>query len=598
MSRPLTRAEVDPEQTWNLDDLFSSEAAWLREVESIAAAIETVARHQGRLHDVKSLLVCLDAQDALWARLQPAYLYAYLRNASDGTDPAAQAALARVASLEAQVNAGCSFVNSEILLLPDGTIEAFLRDEPLLAVHRTSLEDALAVKPHMLAAETEKVLSSLGEVLSAPFSTYSRSKSSDLRFAPFTGRDGAAHPNSFNLYEFTYESHPDVAVRRAAWKSFCEGLVAYKNTYAATLATEITKNVVLARARRYPDAEHFLLQDHKVSFEMYRNILDIVRSEVAPHMRRYAQLRRRVLGLDHLLFCDIKAPLDPDYNPPLTFEEAGALIREAVQPMGEAYGELIHNALTRRWVDRVDNVGKSSGAFCAPPYGHHPFILVTWANSMRDAFVLAHELGHAGHFAFAGQHQRFVNREPAMPFIEAPSIMNEMLLARHILARSQDQRMRRWIIMQVLGTYHHNFVTHLLEGLLQRQLYARAEAGEAVTASLLCTLKKGILEDFWGDAVRIDDDASLTWMRQPHYYFGLYSYTYSVGLIAATALAERARNEGPQVFADWLEVLKAGGTQKPLDLFKRVGLDLSTPDPIRSAVRYVGELVDELERSF
>lgn len=185
-----------------------------------------------------------------------------------------------------------------------------------------------------------------------------------------------------------------------------------------------------------------------------------------------------------------------------------------------------------------------------------------------------------------------------MPFIEAPSIMNEMLLARHILAGSQDQRMRRWVIMQVLGTYHHNFVTHLLEGELLRQLYARAEAGEAVTANLLCTLKQAILQEFWGGAVRIDAEASLTWMRQPHYYLGLYPYTYSVGLIAATALAERAHNEGPQVFTDWLEVLKAGGTQKPLDLFKRVGLDFSTPDPIRSAVRYVGALVDELERSF
>lgn len=359
MSRPLTRAEVDPEQTWNLGDLFASEPAWLVEVESIAAAVETVARHQGRLHDSRSLLACLDARDALWARLEPAYLYAHLRNASDGTDPAGQSALARVDRLEAEVNAGCSFVDSEILSLPDGTIEAFLRDEPLLAVHRTSLEDALAVKPHKLTAETEKVLSSLGEVLSAPYATYSRSKSSDLRFAPFTARDGVEHPNSFNLYESTYEGHPDVAIRRAAWKSFCQGLVSYKNTYASTLATEITKNVVLSRARQYPSAEHFLLQDHKISFEMYRSILDIVRSEIAPHMRRYAQLRRRVLGLDHLLFCDIKAPLDPGYNPPLTFEEAGNLIREAVRPMGQAYGEMIHNALTRRWVDRVDNVGTS-----------------------------------------------------------------------------------------------------------------------------------------------------------------------------------------------------------------------------------------------
>jgi oligoendopeptidase F len=254
--------------------------------------------------------------------------------------------------------------------------------------------------------------------------------------------------------------------------------------------------------------------------------------------------------------------------------------------------------LEQRWVDRADNIGKSSGAFCATPYGVHPYILMTWADTMRNVFVLTHELGHGAHFGLAMKHQRYVNTRPAMPFVEAPSIMHEMLLARHILAQSSDARMRRSVIMQVLGTYHHNFVTHLLEAELQHRVYAQAEAGQAVTAQLLNQCKGEILAGFWGDAVEIDDGARMTWMRQPHYYLGLYPYTYSVGLVAATAVAGLVADEGAPAVQRWLQVLKAGGTMKPMELLQLAGIDLSSPAPIRAAVAYVGSLVNELEGAF
>jgi oligoendopeptidase F len=213
-------------------------------------------------------------------------------------------------------------------------------------------------------------------------------------------------------------------------------------------------------------------------------------------------------------------------------------------------------------------------------------------------FTLAHELGHAAHFGLAMKHQRYVNLRPAMPFVEAPSIMHEMLLARHILARSDDRRTRRSVIMQLLGTYHHNFVTHLLEAELQHRVYGMAESGQAVTATLLNRCKGGILQEFWGDAVAIDDGARMTWMRQPHYYMGLYPYTYSVGLVAATAMAQKIAHEGAGAVQRWLQVLKAGGTGKPLELMQLAGVDLGSEAPIRSAVAYVGSLIDELELAF
>ena len=599
MQSRLVRTDVPVEMTWDLGDLFASTTQWEAEFEALDAARSEVDPYRGRLGDSAAMLShCLDTMEMLQQRFMRVSTFAYLRNAQDGTNPQYQAAMARINALGARLAASLAFVDSETLQLSDGTVERFLQEDSGLAAHRVHLETLLETRPHRLSADTEGVLASLGEVLGAPYMIYNRSKASDIQFAPFTDSHGAERANSVNLYESTYESHPDAGVRRAAWTSFSAGLKAYNNTYAATFATEIKKNVVMARLRNYRSTEDYLLQPHKVPVALYTNILQIIRTELAPHMQRYARLRRRVLGLDRLLYCDIKAPLDAEFEPHVPYEEACRTILESMEVMGPEYVQFVRTALTERWVDRADNVGKSSGAFCSSPYGVHPYILVTWADTTRNVFTLAHELGHAAHFGLAMKHQRFVNTRPAMPFIEAPSIMHEMLLARHILAGSTDPRTRRSVIMQLLGTYHHNFVTHLLEAELQHRVYALSEAGQAVTATLLNGCKGEILQEFWGDAVDIDDGARMTWMRQPHYYMGLYPYTYSVGLVASTAMATLVAAEGSSAVQRWLQVLKAGGTLKPLELMQLAGIDMSSPAPIRSAVAYVGSLIDELELAF
>lgn len=297
-------------------------------------------------------------------------------------------------------------------------------------------------------------------------------------------------------------------------------------------------------------------------------------------------------------YSDLKAPLDPEFNPKTTYEEAKSVILEALKVMGPEYTEIMEKGLNDRWVDLADNVGKATGLFCSSPYGVHPYILITWTDTMRGAFVLAHELGHAGHFYLAGKYQSLFNTRPSTYFVEAPSTINELLLANHLMRSTDDKRMKRWVITQLLGTYYHNFVTHLLEGEYQRRVYALAEAGTPLTASVLTQQKHEALENFWGDAVTLDEGAGLTWMRQPHYYMGLYPYTYSAGLTVSTAVAKRIQEEGKPAVDSWLEVLKAGGTLKPLDLIKKAGVDMSKPDAIREAVAFVGSLVDELEKSY
>lgn len=599
MQTRLSRAEVPVETTWSLGDLFADEVAWEADYQAADEARLALGVYQGQLSGgAQKLLACLDAVESLQTRVMRVATFAHLRNAQDGTNPQHQAAMARVSALQARVGAGTAFVDSEILAFPDGLLEQFMAAEPGLAGFERMLNDLLELRPHRLGADTERVLASLGDVLNAPYMIYNRSKAGDMQFAPFTDAAGTVYANSVNGFESNFETHSDTSVRRSAWASFSAGLKAYNQTYSATFATEVNKNVVMARLRGYRSTEAYLLQPHKIPHTVYSNILDIIQAELAPHMQRYARLRRRVLGLDRLLYCDIKAPLDPAFNPHMSYEDGCRLILDSLAVMGPDYCDFARQAMEQRWVDRADNIGKSSGAFCASPYGVHPYILITWSNTMRNVFTLAHELGHGGHFGLAMRHQRYVNTRPAMPFVEAPSIMNEMLLAQHILGRSQETRMRRSVIMQVLGTYHHNFVTHLLEAELQRQVYALAESGGSITAAVLNERKGRILAKFWGDTVEIDEGARMTWMRQPHYYMGLYPYTYSVGLVASTAMSLLVQKEGQAAVQRWLEVLRAGGTRKPLELMQLAGIDMHSPQPIHDAVAYVGRLIDELEGSF
>ncbi|MBU8684969.1 oligoendopeptidase F [Bacillus haynesii] len=593
------RSEVPQELTWNLTDLFYSYEAWEDALVKIEEDLISIGSFKGRLHEGADVLLdCLILQEKLLERLVRAAAYTHLRKSEDLTNPVNQADASRMAALRAKLNAGLSFIQSEILEFPENQVETYIKSEKGLEPFSKMLMEIIERKPYKLAPETEKALAVLGEVHDAPYKIFGMAKLADMQFSSIQDRNGNELANSFALYEGKYMFSPDTHIRRTAFDSFTNTLQTYKNTIAAIYETEVKKQVSMSRLRGYESVTHMLLQPQSVTLEMYHNQLDVIKNELAPHMRKYAALKKRVLDLDEMRFCDLQAPLDHDFSPKTTFEQAGRMILDALQVMGTEYAEVMETALTERWIDLADNIGKSTGAFCSSPYGVHPFILMTWTDTMRDAFTLAHELGHAGHFYFANRKQRIMNVRPSLYFIEAPSTMNEMLLAQHLFSKTNDPKMKRWVINQLMGTYYHNFVTHLLEGEYQRRVYELAEQGCALTASVLSEQTTAVLSEFWGSGVKLDEGAGLTWMRQPHYYMGLYPYTYSAGLTASTIVSQQIKEEGRPAVDRWLNVLKAGGTMKPLDLLKHAGVDMSTDQPVRQAVAYVGTLVDELEKLY
>ncbi|WP_121615599.1 oligoendopeptidase F [Virgibacillus halodenitrificans] len=594
--KSLDRSEVTMDETWDLTDLFINHAAWEKELDAIQKEITSVTQYKGKVSESAStLLSCITDFEKYQNRLVLVATYANLKASADGTDPSNQRDSAKVSAALSAISTKISFVQSELLELEPTTVENYLRELSALLPYKKMLEDILEKKKHILSSEVEETLAALGEVHDAPYMIYQRSKSADMHFSPISMKDGSDLPMSAALYEDKYELSADPSVRRKAYQSFIHTLEQYKNTYAATYATEVSKQVTMSRLRSYDSVTDMLLHSQQVTKEMYHQQLDVIQDKLAPHMQRYAKLKKEKLGLDKLHYYDLKAPLDPAFNPETNYEEAKEIILEALQVMGPEYSKIMEDALTNRWVDRANNNGKASGAFCSSPYGVHPYILVTWTDMMRGAFILAHELGHAGHFYLAGKNQAFINTRPSTYFVEAPSTLNELLLAEHLLSKTKDSRMRSWIITQLLGTYYHNFVTHLLEGEFQRKVYQLAEEGTPLTANVLSEQKLLTLGNFWGNAVEFDEGAGLTWMRQPHYYMGLYPYTYSAGLTVSTAVAQQIKSEGKPAVDRWLDVLKAGGTEKPLHLIKQAGVDMSKPDAINQAVNYVASLIDELE---
>jgi oligoendopeptidase F len=599
MAERLARSEVPVDETWRLDDMFQSMEAWEAELAAVERIIPQVAEFQGRLGDGASVLrKCYETVELLARRFEKISTYAYLRFSEDGTNPVGQELMGRTMAAQARLDSAIAFMRPEILSLPDGTIEGYFSEEPGLETFRRRLELILSDRPYVLSAETETAIAALREVLDAPEMVYEWTKTSDISFEPAVDSEGHEVPVSFATYEEILEVSPDAALRRSAYTSFSRGLARYQNALAGTFAAEVKKNVALARIRGYESATHMFLHQQEVPVEVYHNLLDVIEEGLAPHMRRYVDLRRRVLGLDKIMYCDIEAPLDPDFMPEISYEEGARLIIDSVAVMGAEYADIIRVALEDRWIDRADNIGKSTGAFCTSTYDVHPYILATWGESMRSVFTIAHELGHAVQSVLASSNQRFVNVEPSLVFIEAPSTLNELLLAEHILESADDFRMRRWVLMQLLGTYYHNFVRHLLEAELVKRIYAHAEAGRPITAALLSAEKGDILESYWDGVVEIDDGAKLTWMRQPHYYAGLYSYTYSAGLTCATVVAQSVREEGSRAAERWVNVLKQGGSMAPLELMKTAGVDLEDAATIGDAVNYVGRIVDEVDGGF
>lgn len=586
------RKDVPVNETWDLSLIFAAEADFEAAVEKAKALADTLEKtYKNALTTPESIAECLALYEELEILLYQTTSYTSLAVSVDYTDTEAQKKDAKMTALAAEIGSRLSFIESEIADAPEELIRAAM-DKTGRAKHY--LAEILREKPHRLSAETEKVLAALRPVFNAPYDIYHMTKLADMKFGSFTV-NGREYPLGYSLFEDEYEYEADTDVRRAAFRAFSDKLREYENTTAATYNTYLTQQRIMAKQRGFADMfEADLFTDH-VTREMYDRQIDLITEKLAPAMRRYARLVGKMNKLDRVTFADLKLPLDAEFDPRVTIGESREYVRSALSVLGQDYADMVDEAYDKRWIDFARNVGKETGGFCSSPYGCNSYILLSWNNRMADVFTIAHELGHAGHFRLCNGAQSLFDTNVSGYLIEAPSTMNELLLAQDLLRKNTDKRFRRWVLSSLIGhTYYHNFVTHLREAWYQREAMNIIEQGGAVNAETLSGIFRKNLETFWGDAVELTEGCELTWMRQPHYYMGLYSYTYSAGLTLATQAALNIAAEGESAVARWRAMLEAGSTRDPLGLAAIAGIDLSTPDALEHTIAYISDIIDEI----
>lgn len=588
----MLRHEVPVDETWDLTLMYKDEAAIYEDVEKMQSiSREIVDNYRGKLSQASVICACMEKYEALAVMMSCLENYAELVVSVDYYNSHNQELSSKIAQAVAKVRSETSFVRSEILTQSEDVLFEAISN----AKHgRLYLMDMARMQPHMLHPEAEKLLAAMAQTVAAPYEVYNNLKLADMQFDNFEV-NGKSYPLGYSLFEDDYEYEPDTAIRRKAFEAFSKKIKAYENGTACAYNAYLQHEKLMADLRGFDSIWEKDLFDQKVTMEMYNRQIDLIMEKLAPHMRKYAKYIQRIHGLDRMTYADLKLPVDPSYCPPVTIEESKDYIEKGLAILGEDYLDIVRTGYKERWVDFAKNQGKSTGGFCCTPYGKTAFILLDWNEKMSDVFTLAHEYGHAGHFMLCNEAQSVFDTEVSTYFVEAPSTMNELLMGHYLLKTNEDPRFRRWVLSNMVSnTYYHNFVTHLLEAAYQREVYRIIDQGGSVQAETLSKIMMDVLKQFWGDAVELNEGAELTWMRQPHYYMGLYSYTYSAGLTVATQMCKRIEKEGQTAVEDWKKVLLAGGTLDPVGLAALGGVDITTDDALLDTIETIGAYIDEI----
>ena len=589
------RKDVPLEETWDLTLLFRNREEYEEERAKARRKAEEIRALKGTINTAEMINKAVDLYQEYYVSLSLVLNYSELASSVDYYDQKAQEDYGWDRMLLSELEGMTSFLKDEISSNSEEVLrEAAEKSES----NRTFISDILREKPHRLKEEGEEILSLLSPILETPYETYNMAKLADMTFPSFTV-EGKTYPLGYSLFEDDYQYEKDEGIRRTAFKEFSSVIRKYENTTASLYNAQCRKEKILSSLKGFDSVFDYLLFPQKVTREMYDRQIDLIMDKLSPHMRRYARLKKKVLGLKEMTYPDLLVPLDSDYSPSVTWKECEDYALEGLSVLGEDYLATVREAFSNRWFDRARNQGKSTGGFCASPYRKGSFILLSWNGRMSDVFTAVHELGHAGHFKAASENQSILDNDVSSYFVEAPSTINELLLAHSLLKRSDDRRFKGWVLDNIINnTYYHNFVTHLLEAAYQREVYRIIDQGGSVQADTLKSIYKGVLEKFWGDDVVLTEGAELTWMRQPHYYMGLYSYTYSAGLTIATEVVKRIEREGEKAVEDWKSVLASGSTLTPLELAKKAGVDISTSAPLLDTIETIGGYITSLEEIF
>lgn len=589
------RVEVPEADQWDLASLFPSDEQWEVGFAQFEKEIEGYAEYRGKLGEspakLKEFLEFDREIERLGERLG---IYAFLKTAEDQANSTYQALVGRFQNVAVKAGQLASFVQPEILALPDEQMKPLLESEEL-AEFRLLLDRIVRYRPHTLNDSEEELLAMQGEMAATANRVFGQLNDADLKFGDVENEDGqAVELTNSNFSQFLIS--PSREVRKAAFHQYYDQFEAHENTLAATLAGSIHGDVYYARVRKHESSLASALFPDNVSQSVYDNLVGSVRKHL-PAVYNYLDIRRRKMGLDDLHHYDTYVPILADLKQDRSWAEATETVIASLAPLGEEYCSALKQGLEGRWCDRYPNQGKQSGAFSCGSFDADPYILMNYKRTvLNDMFTLTHEAGHSMHSYYSAKHQPFQYYNYTIFVAEVASTFNEQLLTHYLLETSTDDRFKAYLINHEVDSLRATIVRQTMFAEFEKTTHEMAEAGEPLTVESFKSVYKALLEDYFGPDFVIDDQLALECFRIPHFYRAFYVYKYATGLSAAVALSRRVLNGGEQELKDYLSFLKSGCSQDPLDLLKEAGVDMTTPEPVETALTYFGELVEQLDK--
>lgn len=592
MNQLPKRKDTPSEHRWNLEDLFPNQQAWDKEYQMVKEDLKKIGRFESKLNDPAAIKKCFELEDQISLHTERLYVYANMKHHEDMADPTYQALSDKSKKLSVEASEAMSFISPEILSLSDEQLHKLV-ENPELSSYKRTLEEMIRQKQHVLSKSEEALLAQVGNLSQAPGTIYGMLNNADLKFPKVENEQGEEIELTHGRYIQFLESK-DRKVRKQAFETMYSTYAKQKNTIAATLAANVTKNIFYAKARKYPSTLEMSLFGDNIKKEVYTNLIDAIH-ESLPLMHRYMELRRKLLKVDELHMYDLFAPLVEEYKMDITYPEATQMVKESLKPLGDDYLNVLQEGFDNRWIDIYENEGKRNGAYSWGAFGTHPYVLLNHKDNLNSMFTLTHEMGHALHSYLSDANQPYRYAQYTIFLAEVASTLNEALLMDHMLKKSTDQKEKMYLLTYYMDQFRTTVFRQTMFAEFEKIIHEKAEQGESLTPQLLSQIYYDLNVLYYGKDMVVDQDIEMEWARIPHFYNSFYVYKYATGFSAATSFAKQILDEGEPAVQRYLGFLKSGGSDYSIDILKRAGVDMSSPEPIKQAMSVFKELLEQME---
>ena len=590
------RSDVSREETWNLESIFPNVEAWETAYQNAGNRLAELEKYKGKLgQNPKTLLDCLKLSEEILREVGKVVVYSGLESSVDASDQDALARSGQGRGLYTRAVAVVSFIEPELMSLGMQQINTWMDDLPELAVYQHYFADLERQKAHLRSAEVEEVLAMSADPLTLFPSAYGSLTNADLEFASAKGEDGSEKEvGQSSIPDLITD--PDREIRRTAWEYYADAYLENQNTIAAIQTGGFKRDVYFAKARKYESSLEASLFPVNIPQEVFHTLIEVFKENL-PTWHRYWRIRKQILGYDELQVYDIKAPLTPA-KPSVPYHQAVDWICEGMAPLGDEYVDTLrHGCLDGRWVDRARNKGKRQGAFSSGTYDTQPFIMMSYSDDVFSLSTLAHELGHSMHSYYTREHQPYVYGDYSLFVAEVASNFNQAMVREYLFQTQENLEIQMALIEETLSNYHRYFFIMPTLARFELEMHERVERGEPVNARLMIDLTADLFKEGYGEDVVFDRDRiGITWAQFGHLYANFYVYQYATGISGANALVSKVLKEGKKAAQEYLGFLSAGGSLYPLDALKKAGVDLTRPEPVKTAFQVLADTVDRLEK--